>query len=92
MIQLGISAFYHDAAACLVKDGKVVLAAEEERFTEIKHDASFPINAIKWLLDESRINNTLMRFIYQPLIPSMQNGLSKLQVKENTCCVKNLER
>ena len=55
MIQLGISAFYHDAAACLVKDGKVVLAAEEERFTEIKHDASFPINAIKWLLDESRI-------------------------------------
>ena len=55
MIQLGISAFYHDAAACLVKDGKVILAAEEERFTEIKHDASFPINAIKWLLNESRI-------------------------------------
>jgi len=55
MIQLGISAFYHDAAACLVKDGKVLLAAEEERFTEIKHDASFPINAIKWLLEESRI-------------------------------------
>lgn len=55
MIQLGISAFYHDSAACLVKDGKVLLAAEEERFTEIKHDASFPINAIKWLIKESRI-------------------------------------
>ncbi len=63
MIQLGISAFYHDAAACLVKDGKVVLAAEEERFTEIKHDASFPINAIKWLLDESRIK-TRKHYLY----------------------------
>jgi carbamoyltransferase len=58
MIQLGISAFYHDAAACLVKDGKVVLAAEEERFTEIKHDASFPINTIKWLLKESNLKIT----------------------------------
>ena len=51
MIQLGISAFYHDAAACIVKDGKVLAAAEEERFTEIKHDSSFPINAIKWCLE-----------------------------------------
>jgi carbamoyltransferase len=58
MIQLGISAFYHDAAACLVKDGKVLLAVEEERFTEVKHDASFPVNAIEWLLEESRIKIT----------------------------------
>ena len=50
MIQLGISAFYHDSAACIVKDGKVIAAAEEERFTEIKHDNSFPTNAIKWCL------------------------------------------
>lgn len=50
MIQLGISAFYHDSAACIVKDGKVLAAAEEERFTEIKHDSSFPVNAIKWAL------------------------------------------
>lgn len=51
MIQLGISAFFHDSAACLVKNGKVVAAAEEERFTEIKHDSSFPTNAINWLLE-----------------------------------------
>ena len=51
MIQLGLSAFYHDSAACIVKDGKVLAAAEEERFTEIKHDASFPFNAIKWALE-----------------------------------------
>lgn len=50
MVQLGISAFYHDSAACIVKDGRVLAAVEEERFTEIKHDKSFPINAIDWCL------------------------------------------
>ena len=43
---LGISAFYHDAAACLIIDGKIISAAQEERFTRIKHDAGFPANAI----------------------------------------------
>ena len=56
MVQLGISAFYHDSAACLVIDGKVVSAAEEERFTGIKHDDSFPINAINWILSSNRIS------------------------------------
>ena len=55
MTQLGISAFYHDSAACLVVDGQVIAAAEEERFTGIKHDDSFPINAIKYCLEEGRI-------------------------------------
>ena len=55
MTQLGISAFYHDSAACLIVDGKVIAAAEEERFTGIKHDNSFPINAIKYCLEEGRI-------------------------------------
>lgn len=50
MIQLGISAFYHDAAACIVKDGKLLAAIEEERFTGVKHDSRFPLNSIKWLL------------------------------------------
>ena len=58
MIQLGIAAFYHDSAACLVKDGKVLYAVEEERFTEIKHDAAFPVNSIKWLLKEANIKIT----------------------------------
>jgi carbamoyltransferase len=51
MIQLGISAFYHDSAACIVKDGKVLAAVEEERFTGIKHDSSFPIHSIHWLFE-----------------------------------------
>ena len=50
MVQLGISAFYHDSAAAIIEDGKVIAAAEEERFTGIKHDYSFPINSIKWCL------------------------------------------
>jgi carbamoyltransferase len=47
---LGISAFYHDSAACLVHDGKIAAAVQEERFTRKKHDYSFPINAIKFCL------------------------------------------
>ncbi len=48
---LGISAFYHDSAASLIVDGKIVAAAQEERFTRKKHDASFPTNAVKYCLD-----------------------------------------
>jgi carbamoyltransferase len=49
---LGISAYYHDSAACLIKDGKIVAAAQEERFTRKKHDSDFPINAIRCCLDQ----------------------------------------
>ena len=52
---LGIACGYHDSSACLVKDGKVLGAVEEERFTGIKHDASFPTNAIQWLYKEFKI-------------------------------------
>ena len=45
---LGISCFFHDSAACLIDDDKIICAAEEERFTRIKHDNSFPINAINF--------------------------------------------
>ena len=50
---LGISCFYHDSAASLVVDGDIVAAAQEERFTRIKHDSSFPVNAIIYCLEES---------------------------------------
>ena len=52
---LGISAFYHDSAAALIKDGKIVAAAQEERFSRIKHDQKYPFNAIKYILDESNL-------------------------------------
>ena len=47
---LGISAFYHDSAACLLQDGKIIAAAQEERFTRKKHDPSYPHNAIEFVL------------------------------------------
>lgn len=47
---LGISAFYHDSAACLLRDGNIVAAAQEERFTRKKHDPRFPVHAIKYCL------------------------------------------
>lgn len=50
---LGISCWYHDAAACLLQDGRIVAAAQEERFTRIKHDAAFPRSAIDWCLDHA---------------------------------------
>ena len=53
---LGISCGYHDSAAALIKGGKILGACEEERFTGIKHDSSFPINTIKWLYDEFNIS------------------------------------
>ncbi len=56
MYILGISAFYHDSAACLLKDGEIVAAAQEERFTRKKHDPSFPRHAIKYCLKEANIS------------------------------------
>jgi carbamoyltransferase len=53
---LGISAFYHDAAACLVRDGDIVAAAQEERFTRKKHDAGFPSHAVAYCLREARVD------------------------------------
>ena len=55
MYILGISCFYHDSAACLLKDGAVVSAVQEERFTRKKHDFSFPANSIKYCLREAGI-------------------------------------
>ena len=55
MYLLGISAFYHDSAACLLKNGEIIAAAQEERFTRKKHDAGFPQYAIKYCLKEARI-------------------------------------
>jgi carbamoyltransferase len=56
MTVLGISCFYHDAAAALIQDGRIVAAAEEERFTRQKHDPSFPLHAIRYCLKEAGIS------------------------------------
>jgi carbamoyltransferase len=62
---LGISCFYHDSAAAILKNGKLIAAAQEERFTRIKHDKNFPDNAINYCLEEARINiNDLEAIVY----------------------------
>ena len=60
---LGISAFYHDAAAALLKDGEIIAAAQEERFSRIKHDYSFPINSIKSCLKKAGIDSSDLDFV-----------------------------
>jgi carbamoyltransferase len=56
MIVLGISAYYHDSAAALVRDGTIIAAAQEERFTRKRHDSNFPANAVRWCLREAGIS------------------------------------
>jgi carbamoyltransferase len=68
---LGISAFYHDSAACLVRDGEIVAAAEEERFTRKKHDSAFPARAVEYCLAEAGIRASdleLVVFYEKPLL------------------------
>jgi carbamoyltransferase len=68
---LGVSAFYHDSAACLIRDGHIVAAAQEERFTRKKFDARFPTNAIRYCLREGGVSlGDLKYFVFydKPLI------------------------
>ena len=68
---LGISAYYHDSAACLVEDGRIVAAAQEERFTRKKHDAGFPSRAVAYCLAEAGISAkelSLVGFYEKPLV------------------------
>jgi carbamoyltransferase len=60
---LGISAFYHDSAACLVIDGEIVAAAQEERFTRIKHDHRFPSHAARYCLAEGKLTAAQLDFV-----------------------------
>ena len=52
---LGISAFYHDSAAVLIKEGEIIAAAQEERFTRNKHDSNYPKKAVDFVLEEARV-------------------------------------
>ena len=71
MYILGISAFYHDSAACILKNGEIIAAAQEERFTRKKHDQNFPSNAIKYCLEEANIQSSelsLVAFYDKPFL------------------------
>ena len=63
MIILGISGFYHDSAACLIKDGDVLSASHEERFTRVRHDSSFPINSITFCLKSNNLKPSMVDYV-----------------------------
>ena len=63
MYILGITSFYHDSSACIVKDGEILAAAQEERFTRIKHDSAFPSNAINYCLKEAGIDCSQLNLV-----------------------------
>ncbi len=68
---LGVSAYYHDSAACLIKDGQIIAAAQEERFTRKKHDFDFPANAIQYCLESAGVTAeqiTYVGFYDKPLL------------------------
>jgi len=63
MYILGISAFYHDSAACLISNGQIIAATQEERFSRIKHDASFPNNSVRYALNKANIRPEELDYI-----------------------------
>jgi carbamoyltransferase len=63
MYLIGISAFYHDSAAALIKNGEVISAAQEERFTRIKNDSNFPINSVKFLMRSQNLKPSDIDFV-----------------------------
>ena len=60
---LGISAFYHDSAAALVQNGKIIAAAQEERFSRKKHDSNYPFNAVEFVLKRANLKITDVDYI-----------------------------
>ena len=71
MYILGVSAFYHDSAACILKNGEIIAAVQEERFTRVKHDMRFPSNAILSCLKQAEISHhdiDLVAFYEKPFL------------------------
>lgn len=81
MYILGISALYHDAAAALVKDGEIIAAAQEERFTRLKHDHSIPVNAIQYCLKQAGIISDELEAViyYDNPIMTMERFINNLK-------------
>jgi len=80
MYILGISCWYHDSAATLIFDGEIIAAAQEERFTRVKQDSSFPGEAIKYCLKEGNIHlDDIDKIVFydDPLLKFAKNNIGK---------------
>ena len=60
---LGLSAYYHDSSAALIKDGEVICAVQEERFTRVKHDSDFPTECVRYILKNFKIELSEIEFV-----------------------------
>src|SRR5438128_12643408 len=72
---LGISCFYHDAAAALLQEGRLVAAAEEERFTRQKHDSAFPLRAIEFCLERGNVRASDLDYVVFYEKPFQRRGV-----------------
>lgn len=90
---LGISCYYHDSASALILNGEIVAAAQEERFTRIKHDKSFPLNAINYCLEEAQISVSELKTIvyYDNPFMSLERALVNFVVSDNPSMI-NLKK
>ena len=80
---LGISAYYHDSAAALLKGGCIVAAAHEERFTRKKHDAGFPTHAVSYVLEEAGITSTdPLTVVVNPNLARAREQLAKIAAED----------
>ena len=81
---LGISCFYHDSAAALVEDGEIIAAAQEERFSRVKHDPRFPSHAINYCLEQARVHiNEIDHLVYYDNIASSFERLADSALRMN---------
>ena len=91
---IGISAFYHDSSACLFRDGQLVFACEEEKFTGIKHDKSYPINVISYIFKHYKIKNEdidAVCYYENPLLKQKRviNNIKSLWIKNPLHSIKS---
>ena len=90
MYVLGISCYYHDAASVLLRDGQLIAAAEEERFSRLKHDYSFPRNAIRFCLDQGGIQSSELSYVIffeKPFRKLDRILMTALQTYPRSCAV-----
>ena len=87
MYILGISALYHDSAAALIKDGKIVAAVQEERFTRVKHDSSIPANAIYYCMEQAQITQEELEAViyYDDVILTADRFLANIASVHDDC-------
>ncbi|MBD3296604.1 MAG: hypothetical protein GF392_04485, partial [Candidatus Omnitrophica bacterium] len=81
---LGISAHYHESSAVLLKDGEMIAAVQEERFTRRKHDTAFPVNSIEYCLSLEGIGVEDLDLVAVCDLPSEALGLEEKDVREKT--------